>query len=142
DEATREEIRARYAGAFSASYRERYGAEEALDDIAAIANAREDSAVHVRAYRIAKDTPEIVRCKVYSRGEVLPLSAMVPILENMGLFTTSEVNFAVRLGGVTGKPELEVHIHELKMRASDGAAIDLAKVGECFEEAFAAVWTG
>ncbi|MBL8551741.1 MAG: NAD-glutamate dehydrogenase [Hyphomonadaceae bacterium] len=142
DEAAREEIRHRYAGAFSAGYRDRYDAEESLVDIAAIANAREDAPVHVRAYRIAKDTPEIVRCKIYSRGEVLPLSAMVPILENMGLFVTAEVNFAVRLASVAGKPELEVHIHELKMRSGESAAIDLKKVGLCFEDAFAAVWTG
>jgi glutamate dehydrogenase len=143
DSAMKEEIAERYRDAFSAAYRERYlDPQEALTDIAEIAKAREDESVRVRAYRIAKDDETILRCKIYSRGEILPLSATLPIFENLGLFVTSEVNCAVQLNPVNGKAAQEIHIHEIKMRASDGAPIDLSKVDESFESAFAAIWTG
>ncbi|MGE0827805.1 MAG: NAD-glutamate dehydrogenase [Hyphomonadaceae bacterium] len=141
-EADKEEFRARYAHAFSAAYRERYDAAEALIDIAEIAKAREDEAVRVRAYRIARDAPEVLRCKIYARGEVLPLSATLPILENLGLFVTSEVNFEVTLAPFEDRPELVVHVHEIKLRTADRAPVEFEKVDESFESAFAAIWTG
>ncbi|MBI1185841.1 MAG: NAD-glutamate dehydrogenase [Alphaproteobacteria bacterium] len=143
DSAMKEEIAERYRGAFSAAYRERYlDPQEALTDIAEIAKARDDESVRVRAYRIAKDDETILRCKIYSRGEVLPLSATLPIFENLGLFVAAEVNCAVGLNPVSGKSAQEIHIHEIKMRAADGAPIDLAKVEDSFEAAFTAIWTG
>jgi len=143
DQAMKEEIAERYEGAFSAAYRERYlDPQEALTDIAEIAKARDEETVRVRAYRIAKDNDAILRCKIYSRGEILPLSATLPIFENLGLFVTAEVNCAVQLQPVNGKPAQEIHIHEVKMRAADREPIDIGKVDQSFESAFAAIWSG
>ncbi|MGE0045808.1 MAG: NAD-glutamate dehydrogenase, partial [Hyphomonadaceae bacterium] len=142
DEAAKEDIRTRFSGAFSAAYRERYGVEEALIDIGEINRAGDDETVVVRAYRLAKDPADVMRCKIYARDQILPLSATLPILENLGLFVTSEVNVAVRISPPFETPERVVHVHEIKMRDAAGAAIDFDKVDESFESAFAAIWTG
>jgi NAD-specific glutamate dehydrogenase len=47
-------------------------------------SGRDDETIRARAYRRPGDAENIMRCKFYARGDVLALSATVPILENMG----------------------------------------------------------
>lgn len=140
--AAREEVDSRFAEAFTAAYRERYPVDEALVDSAQILSARDEDIICARAYRIAGDAENTMRCKFYARGDVLALSATVPILENMGLFVDSEVNFELHLKASTLHPSQRIHIHEIETRSADGKPIDLSRAGKQFEQAFAAVWTG
>ncbi len=57
---------------FHASYRERYGVEEALIDAAQFM-VDGDAPLRARVYRLEKDTPDILRAKFYVRGDVLAL---------------------------------------------------------------------
>ena len=57
-----------------------------------------------------------MRCKFYARGDVLALSATVPILENMGLFVDSEVNFELQPEGAAAfHPAQRIYIHDIEM---------------------------
>src|SRR5690606_13923777 len=76
----RENAANRFQDAFTAAYRERYPVEEALIDAAEILGAEDNEVIRVRAYRLATDADNIMRCKFYARGDVLALSATVPIL--------------------------------------------------------------
>jgi glutamate dehydrogenase len=105
-------------------------------------SAAEEEVVRVRAYRDGADAPSTLRCKFYVRDDVLALSATVPILENLGLFVESEINFELHLAAAAGREARVIHVHELEARAADGAAIDLDGAGRQFEAAFAAIWTG
>ncbi|MGH6950537.1 MAG: NAD-glutamate dehydrogenase domain-containing protein, partial [Vitreimonas sp.] len=125
-----------------AAYRERYPVHEALIDTAEILAAGEDETIRVRAYRLARDAENIMRCKFYARGDVLALSATVPILENMGLFVDSEVNHELHLKACALHPAQRVFIHDIETRTADGKPIDLDRAGAQFEAAFAAIWTG
>ena len=142
DAAGREEAANRFEDAFTAAYRERYPVDEALIDTAEILATRDDEIIRARAYRLATDAENIMRCKFYARGDVLALSATVPILENMGLFVDSEVNYLLHLKAGPLHPAQRVFIHDIETRSADGAPIDLERAGEKFQEAFAAVWTG
>ncbi|MEJ0059253.1 MAG: NAD-glutamate dehydrogenase domain-containing protein [Terricaulis sp.] len=143
DAAARDEVRRRFEGAFTAAYRERFNVEEALGDIAEILGANDDETVRVRAYRHADDPATTLRCKFYARGDVLALSATVPILENMGLFVESEQNFELKVAPrEEGGAGHTVFVHDLEARAADGAPIDLGLSAAPFEQGFAAVWTG
>ena len=133
----RETAATRFAGAFTAGYRERYEPAEALIDIAEI--EKTGDGVRVRAYRLAGDGAERLRCKIYSRGAPLALSAVMPVLENMGLFVLSEDDLKV---SPAGEDTTEYWIHDLDMRAADGAPLDFEKVEMSFEAAFAAAWEG
>jgi glutamate dehydrogenase len=140
--AAREAVDSRFEGAFTAAYRERYSVDEALIDTAQILGAREDEIIRARAYRLEGDAENTMRCKFYARGDVLALSATVPILENMGLFVDSEVNFELQLKAGPLHPAQRIHVHDIETRSADGKPIDLDRAGKQFEEAFAAIWTG
>jgi len=142
DAAAREEAANRFQEAFTAAYRERYAVNEALVDTAEIMSAGDDEVIRARAYRLASDSDNIMRCKFYARGDVLALSATVPILENMGLFVDSEVNYELHLKSGRLHPGQRIFIHDIETRSADGKPIDLERAGQNFEDAFAAVWTG
>ncbi|GAM96743.1 NAD-specific glutamate dehydrogenase [alpha proteobacterium U9-1i] len=139
--AAREEAAARFDNAFTAAYRERYSVAEALRDAAEIMTARDDEVIRVRAYRKADDAENIVRLKFFARGDVLALSATVPILENMGLFVDSEQNFELAMAPGKTAPAAKIFVHDVETRSADGKPINIAKTGAKFEAAFAAVWT-
>ena len=138
----RENAANRFQDAFTAAYRERYPVEEALVDAAEILGAEDNEVIRVRAYRLATDADNIMRCKFYARGDVLALSATVPILENMGLFVDSEVNYELHLKAGALHPAQRIFIHDIETRSADGKPIDLERAGAMFEAAFAAIWNG
>ena len=140
--AAREEAADRFENAFTAAYRERYPVEEALIDTAEILASGDAAAIRVRAYRLSGDADNIMRCKFYARGDVLALSAVVPILENMGLFVDSEVNFELQLKPGRLHSAQRIFVHDIETRSADGKPIELERAGHNFEQAFAAVWTG
>ncbi len=142
DAAVREEAANRFQDVFTAAYRERYPVDEALIDTAEILASRDGEAIRVRAYRLASDADNIMRCKFYTRGDVLALSATVPILEKLGLFVDSELNYELHPKAGLLHPAQRVFIHDIETRSADGKAIDLDRAGKQFEQAFAAVWTG
>ncbi len=142
DTGAREEASSRFHEAFTAAYRERYSVDEALIDTAEIMSARDDETIRARAYRRPGDAENIMRCKFYARGDVLALSATVPILENMGLFVDSEVNFELQLRAGAFHTAQRIHVHDIECRSADGKPVDLERAGPLFEQAFAAVWTG
>ncbi len=142
DMGAREEASNRFQEAFTAAYRERYSVDEALIDTAEIMSARDDETIRTRVYRRPGDADNIMRCKFYARGDVLALSATVPILENMGLFVDSEVNFELQLAAGAFHTAQRIHVHDIECRSADGKPIDLERAGDLFEQAFAAIWTG
>ena len=139
---SREQAANRFQDVFTAAYRERYPVTEALIDTAEILSASDEEIIRARAYRLPTDADNIMRCKFYARGDVLALSATVPILENMGLFVDSEVNYELHLKAGSLHPAQRIFIHDIETRSADGKPIDLKEAGKKFEEAFAAVWTG
>ncbi|MGE0740025.1 MAG: NAD-glutamate dehydrogenase [Hyphomonadaceae bacterium] len=142
DAAAREEAANRFEGAFTAAYREANGVDEALIDVVQIMSAGDDEIIRARAYRLPGDAENIMRCKFYARGDVLALSATVPILENMGLFVDSEVNYELNVKPGPLHPAQRIFIHDIETRSADGKPINLDSAGAKFEQAFAAIWTG
>ena len=74
-------------------------------------------------------------------GEVLPLSASLPIFENLGLKVIAEDAFPVSFKRDDGWSE-EAVILDFLMERADGAAADLDTVREPLEDAFHAVLRG
>jgi glutamate dehydrogenase len=142
DDVTRDALQRRAMGAFNAAYREKFDVAEAVVDLAAIAAAPDAADVHVRTYRVLGDAPETLRCKIYSRGDTLALSSALPVLENMGLFVETELNFPVRLAPDGAREGVCVYVHDIVTHTATGKPIDYAMVERSFEEAFTAVWTG
>ena len=88
----------RYANGFSASYRARYGAQEAALDIdylrrlTAHDDAQEEGGTRsARLYHLNGDPQDRMRLKVYQHQGSLPLSDAVPELENFGFRVMEEI---------------------------------------------------
>ncbi|MES3030161.1 MAG: NAD-glutamate dehydrogenase [Pseudomonadota bacterium] len=127
----------RYAEAFTAGYRERYDAEEALTDIALIESLGANEPIRIRAFRRPADSKTQMRFKLYRPGSPAPLADVLPILENMGLKAMVETGFPVMSAG--GR---RVWVHEFELDDQHGEHLVFAEVKQGFEDAFTAVWTG
>ncbi|MGQ0663063.1 MAG: NAD-glutamate dehydrogenase [Pseudomonadota bacterium] len=130
---------ARYADAFPAAYRDSFSPEAALADIALVERVHSGAeALGVNLYR-ALDSPEAeLRLRVFHSGRPLPLSDMLPMIENMGLRVISEQPFRIAPAGVA-EP---VFMYDFAMLMRDAAAIDLTQVKPEFEAALKSVWAG
>jgi len=128
---------ARYADAFTAGYRERYDAQEALADIAVIESLAPDEAVRARAFRPADDAATQFRFKLYKPGAPAPLADVLPILESMGLKAMVEEGFPIRRADGAW-----VWVHEFEIQDERGEHLVFSDVKPAFEAAVVAVWTG
>ena len=85
---------ARYEKAFTEGYKERTSLKETLSDIAALEKLTR-SDLELNAYRDDKDDKDVVRLKIYKRGGPLPLSRLIPTIENLGLSVIQEAGYQV-----------------------------------------------
>ncbi|HLI10246.1 MAG TPA: NAD-glutamate dehydrogenase [Alphaproteobacteria bacterium] len=127
----------RYAAAFPTDYRERFNAHMALVDIEKIEAVLETGAMAMHLYRPIEAAEHEVRFKIYNARSAVPLSDILPMLEDMGLRVLQEVPFLVEPRGADA-----VYVHDFGMVRSDGADIDLEELRDTFQEAFAKVWSG
>jgi glutamate dehydrogenase len=128
----------RFGKAFPASYEEHFHAHAAVFDIHRIERALETDELAMNLYRPIEAAEDEVRFKIYHPGRPIPLSDILPMLENMGIKVISEHPYEVHPRDL----ETTVYIHDFTMRAFGGRAIDLSEVKDKFHEAFARIWRG
>jgi glutamate dehydrogenase len=129
----------RYATAFPTAYREHFGPEVAVADIAKIESVLAgDTALAVNLYRAIDAPGDEIRLRVFRAGRPVPLSDVLPMLENMGLKVMGEVPYEIAPGGIA----YPVWIHDFTMTARDVPEIDITTVKASFEDCFAQVWAG
>ena len=129
----------RYADAFPTGYAETFSAEAAIKDIAVLEDVDDLNDLKVRLYRPDGSKKHEVRFKVFHPDSRLPLSDVLPVLEDMGLKVIDEVPHEVK--PVSTSHEL-VMIHDFGLASRDGAAIDFTDIKENFEDVFARIWRG
>ena len=125
----------RYGAALPAGYIEEVSADVAAADVQALAQLDDDQAVRMSFYRPAHQ-PDQLRFKVYRRGVDIPLSDMLPQLENLGLRVLTEHVYDMRVDDV----RLFIQDFEVLPESDMVFAVDL--VGSHFEQAFENVWRG
>jgi glutamate dehydrogenase len=128
----------RYRHAFPASYQDRFAGQAAVFDIERIEEALESGGLALNLYRPAGAEPACLRFKVYGTPPAVPLSNVLPMLENMGVKVVDENPYDVTLPD--GGPA--VWIRDFSLVSEDGAAVDLDSVREAFHSAFECVWRG
>ncbi|HVE70283.1 MAG TPA: NAD-glutamate dehydrogenase [Thermoanaerobaculia bacterium] len=125
----------RYKKAFPLAYAERFSAEAALYDINHVEHVLATGDLVVDLYRHRSDDRQF-HCKIIHAGAPVPLSEIMPRLENMGLKVLAEVPYEVRPLG----SNQVVRIRDFSLDA-EGMQDDLAPVKDLFQEAFIRVWT-
>ena len=127
-----------YEDAFPASYRERHGAGQALTDIAKIESVLRTGAIAADLWRPAGLDAFWVHFRIYHPDEQLPLSDVLPMLENTGLRVIGETAHRIVRKGA-GR---DVWLHDFAMQTKDRRAVDLDRAKGNFEAQFVEVWRG
>jgi len=128
---------------FSPGYRGSFAPKEAVHDLDEIADlaASEGLRLRARVYRRSADAHNALRLKLYVLGAVLPLSASLPIFENLGLKVIAEDSFPITLKTGDGWSH-EANVLDFAMERADEGAADLATIKQPLEDAFHAVMSG
>lgn len=127
-----------YGDAFPTAYREQFSTEAGVSDIALVDEALNSGKIALNLYRSDANADNEMRFKLYHRGDPLPLSDALPMLENMGLKVIDEDPHRVQPGG----SDAGVWIHDFGLVMRSGTPIDVEQVKGLFEEAFRHVWYG
>ena len=127
-----------YKDAFPASYRERHGAGHALTDIAKVETVLRTGAIAADLYRPSGLDDFWVHFRIYHPDEQLPLSDVLPMLENMGLRVIGETAHKIVRKGA-GR---DVWLHDFGMQTKDRRPVDLDRAKDNFEAQFVEVWRG
>jgi glutamate dehydrogenase len=129
----------RYAEAFPVGYRDRFGPEAAVDDIAKAESVLGDQTqLALNLYRDVDAPEEELRFRVFHKTTPLPLSDVLPMLEALGLRVISESAYAIAPSGSAAK----IWMHDFALTMPAGQSVDLGKIKPLFEDAFAGIWSG
>jgi glutamate dehydrogenase len=137
----------RNLSAFPARYCDAYAPDEAvrdLDELEDLLRTRQSDSnafVKARVYRSQFDAHAALRLKLYVLGDVLPLSASLPVFENLGFNVIAEDSYPVALNLGDDKRS-EAAVLDFQMERSDGAAAALEEIKARLEAAFHAIVSG
>ena len=126
--------------AFPAAYRERFDADTAVNDMGRITTALDTKLVGIHVYQPPGAVGGTVCIKIYNAGAPLPLSDVMPVLENMGFKVMGEEPFQVSPLGSGGSGP--VWLQNFSMIVATNVPIDIIKSRDEIEEAFRRVWCG
>jgi glutamate dehydrogenase len=137
DEAGVRRLLARYGRTVPAAYQEDTPPDGAVEDIGELeALAAAPGRPRLRLYRTAGVPLAKIQLKLYRSGGPLPISDVLPSLENLGLRLISERPYEFALEGGT------LYIQDFELEHSQGLSIDLGTDGPRLKDAIVAVWEG
>jgi glutamate dehydrogenase len=131
-------LASRYRHAFPLGYQEDVTPEEALDDLQVLEALREQPrAMQLSLHRPQGQKPQRVHLRIVRMTDPVPISDVLPMLENFGLRVISERPYELAWpeGGAAW-------IQDFELEHRDGLSVDIGRVEEHFREAFAAAWGG
>jgi glutamate dehydrogenase len=138
DEANALALYGTYAQAFPAAYTEDFSGEAAALDVTFLeAVERQPQRLHLDIYRPEPRRKERFFLKLFRRGDAIPLSDLLPMLENMGLKVIAERPYALQLAGGS-----RAWIQDLELVMQTPTAIKFEALDRELKSAFTAVWSG
>ena len=105
-----------YINTFPDGYRSRTAPEDGAADILRLSDLADEDDRAVRISRLEHDAPGQLRLKTYRRGGLIPLSDVVPVLENFGFRVLEEFPTALSAGNG--------YIHDFRVEVSAEADLD------------------
>jgi len=129
------ELSRRYAQYFPASYTEDASPSVAAFDVAKVASLRDLDDLKMSLYRPKQRDRDILRFKLFKHGDPIPLSDVLPMLENLGMRIVSERPYEMRLDA-----KHRVWIQDFDMRPPQGEAVRVDLIRDHFQTAFEQTW--
>ncbi|MGK3944054.1 NAD-glutamate dehydrogenase [Streptomyces caeruleatus] len=135
------ELSRRYGGAFPEGYKADHTPRSAVADLVHVERLGEENDFALSLYEPVGAAPEERRFKIYRKGEAISLSAVLPVLNRLGVEVTDERPYELRC---TDRSVAWIYDFGLRMpKSQNGGGDYLGDDGrERFQEAFAATWTG
>ncbi|PCJ31541.1 MAG: hypothetical protein COA99_17105 [Moraxellaceae bacterium] len=130
-------LHAKYMDAFSLSYCNDFSTRTAVSDIEHMETLSAECELSVSFYRALEEDPHTLRFKIFRRNEDIPLSDVLPMLENLGFRVLGGRPYHIR-----EKQGSMVWIYDFSVRYNGGTIIELDKVKTQFQEAFYQIWAG
>src|SRR5690606_23447863 len=133
-------LAASYGRALPAGYIEDVSPELAANDVEQLAALAGPEDLRLRLHSAPREGGAGLRLKLYRQHDDIPLSDVLPLMENMGLRVISEHPYRLQacLPGGGSQP---IYIQDFEVEAQADAAQAGALARE-FEQAFAAIWSG
>jgi len=125
----------KYRPAFPVGYRSDYNVRTAVYDIQHIEKLSEKNLLEMSFYRPLDEPEGILRFKLYSPGNSIPLSDVIPMLECMGLRVISE-----RPHEIEPKNATKVWINDFGMTCNSALELNVDEIKDIFQEAFYHIW--
>ena len=116
----------RYSAELPLSYQERVTPAAAVSDLERLETAERSGRVEVKLSAAQGDDGSHQHLKLFRRGRPRPLSAILPILENMGLTVLSEQPFRL--------PKSDLHIADFAVLLPEATALDDDATRQAFIE--------
>ncbi|MDH6569954.1 glutamate dehydrogenase [Streptomyces sp. SAI-117] len=135
------ELSRRYGSAFPEGYKADHPPRSAVADLVRLERLGEENDFALSLYEPVGAAPEERRFKIYRKGEAISLSAVLPVLNRLGVEVMDERPYELRC---SDRSIAWIYDFGLRMpRSQNGSGDYLGDDGrERFQEAFAATWTG
>lgn len=131
------EIINKYVKAFPPGYRDDFNPHVALSDIAFVERLSVDNPLGLYLYHPEDESQGTLRFRLYQVNYPIPLSDVLPILENMGTRVIGELPH-----DLTFKDGTIVWINDFGLAIPKNFALNVAAIKEKFQQAFRHVWHG
>jgi glutamate dehydrogenase len=127
----------RFGNGFPAGYRDMFDPRVAVMDLGRILSVCAGRRLEMSFYRMVDEDDEHLRFRLFRKGVSLPLSDVLPILENLGLRVLAENPYEVR-----DKEGESVWIQDFSLQYALGGSVDVDAVRGEFTDAFERIWFG
>ncbi|WP_420598468.1 NAD-glutamate dehydrogenase [Neptuniibacter sp.] len=125
-----------YGDDFPGSYCSDFTARTAVVDLQHINKISEAEPLQLSFYQALEKEPDNLNFKLFSSGTSLPLSDVIPVLENLGLRVIDEHPYRIDSKRQT------IWIHDFNLLYTGTGKISMASMKQIFEDAFVNVWQG
>ncbi|HEX4271414.1 MAG TPA: NAD-glutamate dehydrogenase domain-containing protein, partial [Rhizomicrobium sp.] len=129
---------------FSPGYRDNFPAHAGARDLGVLEDlttAKDGLRLRAHVWRKENEAAPALRLKLYVLGDVLPLSASLPVFENLGLKVIAEDSYPVSFHSDGGWRQ-DAAILDFAMERADGLPVRLDDIRAPLEDAFHAVLRG
>ncbi|GAA3493633.1 hypothetical protein GCM10019016_007320 [Streptomyces prasinosporus] len=134
------ELLRRYGDAFTEGYKADHSPRNAVADLARVEQLSDERNFELSLYEPVGAAPEERRFKIYRKGEAVSLSAVLPVLQRLGVEVVDERPYELRCAD---RSVAWIYDFGLRMPGAVGGADYLGgDARERFQDAFAATWTG
>jgi len=127
----------KFGKAFPAAYMEDISARVAVYDIEKIVLLEKEDDLQLSLYRPRSKETGLIRFKIFKRNRPIPLSEVLPMLEDMGLHIVSERPYQLKI-----EEGESVWVQDFDMVYGQGVDLDIEVVRESFQQAFENTWRG